>query len=377
MFHGRDYYRSEMEDPPAKPPEVEGLLAAPELAEALRSEQFRSFLDQVPVALIVSALPPAGEEAITYANPAAEKLLGLGQAALEGQGWAALPGEALGEGPPLGTAAAAGQDYLGSFRVVREGAEPATLEAYASLIEDEAGRPTFRLLALVDISHVIAGERSALVQRLQDSDLLLREMQHRVKNNLQLVTALIRIEARNAARGAPLEEAFDRLAGRVEAIALLYRALDGQKAEAEVDLGSYLSQVASAVMGAHAASGIRLELKVDAWPVSVNVAMPAGLVVNELLTNALKHAFTGKDGGTVTLQSLVDAAGCEVLVADDGNGLPEGMTWPQPGRLGALIVRSLEQNALARVQVESKPGKGLKVRIRFSRAAAAPKADKA
>ncbi|MCO6418035.1 PAS domain-containing protein [Siccirubricoccus sp. KC 17139] len=363
-----------MDDPNAKPPEVEQLLALPELAEALRSEQFRLFLDHVPVALIVATPQQAGE-CIAYANPAAERLTGMSAAALEGQGWTALPGEAEGEGPDLGIAVTEGQDRLGCFRIAREGAEPVLVEAYASLIEDESGAPAFRLLALVDVSLVIAGEREAMAQRLQDSDLLLREMQHRVKNNLQLVTALIRIEARNAARGAIMDGAFDRLAGRVEAVALLYRELDGNTREAEVDLGTYLSQVASAVMRAHAAAGIRLELKVDAWPVSVNVAMPAGLVVNELLTNALKYAFRGRDGGTITLHSVVDERGCEVLVADDGIGLPEGVTWPQPGRLSALILRSLEQNALARVQVESKPGEGMQVRIRFSRSAAAAQAD--
>ena len=62
-------------------------------------------------------------------------------------------------------------------------------------------------------------------------------------------------------------------------------------------------------MRSHAVEGIRLDLKVDTYPVSVNVAMPAGLVVNELLTNALKHAFVGRDGGTITLQSLADAKG--------------------------------------------------------------------
>ena len=63
-------------------------------------------------------------------------------------------------------------------------------------------------------------------------------------------------------------------------------------------------------MRSYAVEGIRLDLKVDAYPVSVNVAMPTGLVVNELLTNALKHAFTGRDRGTITLHSLVDSTGC-------------------------------------------------------------------
>jgi two-component sensor histidine kinase len=96
-------------------------------------------------------------------------------------------------------------------------------------------------------------------------------------------------------------------------------------------------------MQAHATEGVRLDLKVDSWLVSVNVAMPTGLMVNELMTNTLKHAFAGREGGTITLHSLVDDEGCEVTVADDGVGLPEGVVWPQPGKLGSLIRQSIEE----------------------------------
>jgi len=121
------------------------------------------------------------------------------------------------------------------------------------------------------------------------------------------------------------------------------------------------------VIGAHAVEGIRLDLKVDTWPVSVNVAMPTGLVVNELLTNTLKHAFAGRDGGTITLRGLVDDAGCRITVADDGVGLPEGATWPAPRKLSALIVQSLRQNAKAEVAFASEPGQGVKATIFFAR----------
>jgi two-component sensor histidine kinase len=105
--------------------------------------------------------------------------------------------------------------------------------------------------------------------------------------------------------------------------------------------------------------------------VSINVAMPTGLVVNELLTNALKHAFRGRDGGTITLHSVVDGNGCKVMVSDDGVGIPEGETWPKRGRLGALIAESLKQNANAKLDVASGPDTGTAVSITFTRAAAA------
>ena len=127
-------------------------------------------------------------------------------------------------------------------------------------------------------------------------------------------------------------------------------------------------------MQAHAPEGIRLDLKVDTWPVALDVAMPAGLVVNELLTNSLKHAFPDGDGGTITLHSLVDETGCRVTVADDGVGLAEGTTWPQAGKLGAVIAQSLRQNAKADWTVTSGTGEGMRVDIHFARKDAAPKA---
>ena len=97
-------------------------------------------------------------------------------------------------------------------------------------------------------------------------------------------------------------------------------------------------------------------------------------MVNELLTNALKHAFVGRDGGTISLQSLSDGNGCRVVVADDGVGLPDAVEWPQRGKLSALIVKSLRENAKARLEVESSQGQGMRVTIVFTRSASAPEA---
>ncbi len=125
-------------------------------------------------------------------------------------------------------------------------------------------------------------------------------------------------------------------------------------------------------MRSHAVEGIRLDLKADVFLVSVNVALPTGLVVNELLMNALKHAFAGRDGGTITLHCLTDDKGCRVVVADDGVGLPEGVVWPRRGKLSSLIVQSLRENANASLDLSSTAGQGTRVTISFTRAAAKP-----
>jgi PAS domain S-box-containing protein len=328
--------------------QVQKLLDTPHLADALESEQFRHFLDQMPIALIVSSLEEG--ERIIYANPEFEKLSGQGAQDIEGKSWTALRGADAAR--DLGEAIESAADFIGTFRIERAPGEVVIADAYSNVIEDEDGAPAFRLAALVDVGAHQAIDRESLELRIREKDTQMRELQHRVKNNLQMITALIRLEAR-------------------EALHLLYRALSDADVQ-EIDLGVYLSEIASAAMRAHATEGIRLNLKVDAYPVSLNVAMPAGLIVNELLTNALKHAFVGRDGGTITLHSLADEKGCRVVVADDGVGFPEGVTWPKRGKLGALIVQSLRENAKAGLEFETAPGKGSSVTMVFTRAAAAP-----
>lgn len=348
---------------------VEEIVETPGLADALESDRFKQFLDHVPVAIVVSELHPS--EIITYANLEFERLTGHSIASVEGKSWRTLPGAGAADHDNrlLGEAVEDDDEYIGTFRIERsEGA--IEVDAWSNTIENDDGEAMFRLVALACVSQEVK-ETEGLRQSLKDKDLMLRELQHRVKNNLQLVTALIRLEARNVDENETGVR-FDRLADRVNALAVLYQSLSDKDQEDSIDLGIYLSQVASSVMQAHATEGIRLDLKVDTWPVSTNVAMPAGLVVNELLTNSLKYAFVGREGGTIMVRSLIDEAGCRVIVADDGNGFPEGVSWPTRGKLGAVIAQSLRQNAKARFEVVSAPNEGVRVTIFFDRADAAP-----
>lgn len=350
--------------------QVEALLTTPHLADALESEQFRHFLDQVPIAIAVSEMKST--ERIVYANPEFEKISGQSSAELEGKPWSYLRGQGGGDKGDckLGAAIVDSSDFVGTFQIDRAGQGPTVVDAYSNIIVDDNDTPAFRLAALVDVTAHEQTQREAFEQKIREKDTLLQEVQHRVKNNLQMITALIRIETRNA-RGKIESAPFDRLAGRIDAVQRIYKLLSEQKPGDEIDLGAYLSEIASSVMHSHAVEGIRLDLKVDSYPVSVNVAMPAGLVVNELLTNALKHAFTGRDGGTITLHSLVEGDSCRVVIADDGVGFPDGVSWPQHGKLSALIVRSLRDNAKADLKVESAHGKGTRITITFKRASAA------
>ena len=350
--------------------DVERLITAPGLADVLESERFKQFLDHVPVAIAVSELHPS--ETITYCNLEFERMTGRCAADIQGKAWKVLPGIAAADddNTKLGAAVLNDEEYIGRFRI-DNGSESTEVDAWSNVIESDHGVPLFRLVALAMTGQPtrVAGEQDQ--QLLRDKDVQLRELQHRVKNNLQMITALIRMEARNLPE-SETGARFQRLAGRINALGQLYDLLNAEGAGDGIDLGVYVSKVASSVMEAHAVEGVRLELKVDTWPVSIDVAMPTGLVVNEIMTNALKYAFDGRDGGTIKVSSLVDDNGCRVVIADDGVGLPEGTTWPQSGKLGDAIAQSLKDNAKATIDVHSTPNEGVRVAIFFVRKSAEP-----
>ena len=147
------------------------------------------------------------------------------------------------------------RDYAGVFSIQTERGAVA-VDVWSNIIEDDDGTPAFRLVAFVENAALGVSLLDELHARVREKDTQLKELQHRVKNNLQMITALIRVEARGVT-DLSTGEGFDRLAGRVEALGLLYRSLAEAEAADAVDLGVYLSEIASAVMRAHATEGIR------------------------------------------------------------------------------------------------------------------------
>jgi PAS domain S-box-containing protein len=354
--------------------QINDLFDSAELTKAVNTEEFRHFLDHVPIAIVVSKYF-RGDQRICYVNKAFESLTGHSIKDCAGRGWSLLEAFRI-ENDLEETLHSAilkgGEEFLGTFQ--REKPKLLVVEAYSGLIENEDGTENYRIAALIDVTDRARTEREEFARQIRDKDMLLKEVQHRVKNNLQLVVALIRLESRNESRGEKVN--LGALAGRIESLQLLYQSLSVDEPGAEIDLGHYLSQIAAAVVNTYAADGIRLDLKVDHAPVSINIALPIGLVVNELMTNSFKYAFAGRGHGVITVHCLRKAQDdYQVVVADDGMGLPEGVAWPMPGKIGALIVQTLRENADAKFNVESAPDKGVRVTIAFDHKVAARKAN--
>jgi PAS domain S-box-containing protein len=348
------------------PHQVEDLITSPVLVRALESDECCLVLDHVPIAIAV-ARQVGNAQRICFANNAFQALTGLSGSDIEGQNWTILDAFVHEDeaSMPLSRAVTHGEDFLGTFAMPQNGNGPLLVQAYSNTIENEDGTENYRIAALVDVTHQERAAREAYEQQIRDRDMLLKELQHRVKNNLQLITALIRLEARNAQRGDAVD--FDRLAGRIESLALLYQALSTDGAGPEVDLAPYLTEITSAATRTYSGIPVRLELKVSYAPVSVNVAMPVGLLVNELLTNAFKYAFPRGEDGTLTVEcARADDESYRVVVSDDGCGFPLGVNWPARGKLGALILQTLRENTREmQFHLDSEPGQGTRVTIEF------------
>lgn len=346
-----------VDDGTAPPEQVDQLLSSPSLVRAIENDKYKHLLDSVPVAVAVSR--GSGKvQYIAYANAAFETVTGMSVADVEGKPWSCLDGFQNEDDPQntLGAAIAEGEDFIGIFRPAHADGRIVIVQAYASVIESDDGVENFRIAALVDIG---GRERAQLEQyetQIRERDTLMRELQHRVKNNLQLITALIRLEARSATEGESV--ALARLASRIDALTVLYRTLSAEDAGDDIDLGQYLSDVAGAVMKASAQPDIECDVQVDRCLLSINVAMPVGLLVNEMLTNALKYAFAGRAGGVLKVICKLDGERVSVVVSDDGVGIGD-TAWPSPRKLGALILQTLRENAKnVQFDVASMPGQG-------------------
>jgi PAS domain S-box-containing protein len=197
-----------MNEDDEKAEKVEALLATPNLADALESQPFRRFLDQIPIAIVVSELKDG--EQIVYSNPEFEKVAGLTSEEVAGGPWTVLPGQREDGGESeLGAVIVSSSDFVGTFRIERLAREPAVVDVYSNVIEDDDGTPAYRLAALVNVGERDQAQREEFEQRIREKDMLLLEVQHRVKNNLQMIAAVMRIEARNALVARTLHHSID------------------------------------------------------------------------------------------------------------------------------------------------------------------------
>jgi PAS domain S-box-containing protein len=257
-------------------------------------------------------------------------------------------------------AAAADQRVHRDNLVIVVGGAPRVLDTYKAPLQDEHGRPYGVLAYTRDVTH----ERHAaaeLERSLGEKETLLREIHHRVKNNLQIVSSLLYFQSKKV-RSAADAEAFSEARTRLLAMTLVHEKLYQSLELSRVEIGDYVrSLVAALSQTFDAGDRVRVDVHADELRLPLDVALPCGMIVCELTTNALKYAFPPPRTGhtTVTVRSVAD--GVMLTVEDDGVGFPVGFDplavvsfgWILVGKLceqlGGTVVARSDRGAHVRV----------------------------
>ncbi len=205
----------------------------------------------------------------------------------------------------------------------------------------EDGKTVAIVGALTDITGRKIAEES-LASALEEKGALLRELQHRVKNSLAIITAITELEA-NYSGDPAVRKALESLGGRIRTLSELYSLLSNSEQTNQVALDRYCESISEFVLAAHTARDGRIALKRRFTPLFSDAkrASTLGLILNELLTNALKYAFPGGRAGTITVSLTSDGNGIVLEVEDNGVGLPKGFDLENKRGLGLELVKML------------------------------------
>jgi len=208
---------------------------------------------------------------------------------------------------------------------------------------DAAGRNLLGGVA-VDISEQVRADR-ALTAALASKELLLKELHHRVKNNLQVISSLLSIQA-DSLPDADAREALQETLKRVQSIALVHERLNHEEDLDQLDFQEYAEALSRDLFYCYRADSdlVRLRFDLSSVALGLSQAIPCGLILNELVTNALKYAFPAGRTGELRVALACDENGVvKLTVADNGIGLPPGFVFANSSSLGLRIVNILSR----------------------------------
>ncbi len=334
-----------------------------ELALRESEEQFRVLAETSPAAIILFQ----GEE-IVYVNPAAERLTGYTEEELLAMNRGAwIPDDFRGlarEREPEQRQQELPSPLESELRyLTRSGEERWAL--FSSGRIDYKGRPA-GIATIFDITGRKRAEEQ-LRDSLREKEILLHEIHHRVKNNLQIVSTLLDLQSDYIEDEQALRY-FRESQDRINSMALVHEALYRSRDLARIDFAVYLEGLTDHLCKSYVADAARvtLECAIDALSLDIDEAVPCGLIVNELVSNCLKHAFPQGREGRILVQCRRDGDGLiRLSVSDNGVGLPAGLDLAAARTLGLQLVTMLVRQLRGTLLMERRPAGGTKITLSF------------
>jgi PAS domain S-box-containing protein len=330
------------------------LSAIVDISARRRSEErFRRVVEAAPNAMVMVS----ARGVIEMVNAETEKVFGYDRAELLGKSIEILvPARFRPQHPglrgqffsaPDSRPMGAGRELFG----LRKDGSEFPVELGLNPIETDDG--TMVLSAIVDISDRKQKEES-IRQALLEKDVLLSEVHHRVKNNLQIVHSLLDLQSAQVTDPQAIAMLRDSQ-NRIRSMSLIHQTLYQSKDFARVDFASFLDSLLPTLMASYnvAANRIALTIEIEGVYLPLNQAIPCGLIVNELISNALKHAFPDDRSGSIKVESHLQSAGTAILsVSDDGIGLAETQDLDGSNTLGLTLVHLLARQLHGGIEIQ-------------------------
>lgn len=221
---------------------------------------------------------------------------------------------------------------------------------------DTTGQPLRSIGTTQDITERKLAEEQVQAA-LRDKDVLLQEVYHRVKNNLQVVSSLLAMQGRSA--GAESRALLQESANRVRSMALVHEQLYRSSDLSSIRLDSYVAQLVKYLAQAHRPASWRVTVlpQIDSTVVGIEIAIPIGLILTELISNAFKHGYPNDATGQIKVRiQRLDEDTVRLDVADDGRGLPAGFDPAQVNTLGMQLVMTLTRQLNGELTIGDGPG---------------------
>jgi PAS domain S-box-containing protein len=232
-----------------------------------------------------------------------------------------------------------------------------------SVIKNENGN----IMGIVCIGNNIVEIKEAkdkIKASLEEKELLLRELHHRVKNNLQIILSLINLQS-NGIKDQEDLEIFRESQSRVKSMAIIHEKLYQSADFASINFEEYIRSLVSYLLSYYSTNSIQAEIDVEKDIVlNMDTAVPCGLIINELVTNSIKFAFTGKENGRIYIKLYSDDGFFTMIVGDNGVGLPQGVDIDNPQKLGLQLVRTLIDQLEGKVEFDGKNGTEFKIKFK-------------
>lgn len=193
---------------------------------------------------------------------------------------------------------------------------------------------------------------------LNEKETLLKEIHHRVKNNLQIISSLLNLQA-NRTDDENLKRIMNEAKNRISSMALIHQKIYQSGNLSSVDFQAYIEQMAQSIDANFNNEKKNITQRIDTHGISLDIdtSIPLGLIINELLTNSYKYAFAGRSSGTITISlKEKNAEELELHVSDDGKGLPAGFDPANLNSLGVKLVKGLASQVKGTVRFESNQG---------------------